>query len=127
MSKKNKIEGTYDTPSVYFEPNEGFLNISGRSLPANTFEFYSPIIKTVTDYLEKPDCPSTTVEFKMDFISSSSTKVFQELFFHLHEAHQKGIEIKINWYYKLGDDDMKELGDELRLDSDMELEFIVYE
>ncbi len=126
MSEIIKLKGTYDTPAIHFNPDEGVFSISGRSLPASAFDFYSPILNAVIKYLENPQA-SSKFEFKMDFVSSSSTKVFQELFHQLEQVHQKGSKVQVNWYYKFGDDDMKELGDDLRQDSNLPFEFITYE
>ena len=126
MSEVLKIAGTYDTPTINFDPNKGVFSISGRSLPANTFEFYAPVLDAVVDYLKDP-LDSTKFEFKMDFINSSSTKVMQELFYQIEQVHKKGIKVYVNWYYKFGDEDMKELGDDLRQDITFPFEFIAYE
>ncbi|MBN1597813.1 MAG: DUF1987 domain-containing protein [Bacteroidales bacterium] len=126
MSNFIEIKGTYDSPSVLFDPDKGYFRISGRSLPANTFDFYSPLLYAITDYLKEPK-EETTFEFKMEFISSSSTKIFQEFLHEIDQAFQKGVKIKVNWYYKFGDDDMKELGDDLRMDTTFPFEFIAYE
>ena len=126
MSSELNIRGTYDTPEVSLDPDQGTLKIEGRSLPANSFNFYSPVIECVKAYLEDPR-DSSVFSFKMDFISSSSTKIFQELFHDIEKAHTNGTKIQVNWYYKFGDDDMKELGDDLRMDTSFPFEFIAYE
>jgi len=121
-----KIKGTYDTPAVEFDPEKGAFRISGRSLPANSFAFYSPILNVLKEYLKDP-LPKSVFDFKMDFISSSSTKIFQELFYELDQTSKNGHDILVNWYYKFGDDDMKELGDDLRMDTKFPFEYIAFE
>ncbi|MBN1950130.1 MAG: DUF1987 domain-containing protein [Bacteroidales bacterium] len=121
-----KIKATYDTPAVEFEPENGVFRISGRSLPANSFAFYSPVMNELKEYLKNP-LPQTTFDFKLDFISSSSTKIFQEFFYELGQAHKAGYKIIVNWYYRFGDDDMKELGDDLRMETEFPFEFIAFE
>lgn len=126
MSDVINIAGTYDTPTIHFDPNKGIFSISGRSLPANTFEFYEPMLNAVLDYLKNP-LETSKFDFKMDFINSSSTKVLQEMFYQIDQVHKKGIKVIVNWYYKFGDEDMKELGDDLRQDISFPFEFIAYE
>ncbi len=126
MNTTLKIKGTYDTPVVDFDPEKGIFKISGRSLPASSFDFYSPVLDEITNYMKSPK-PITKFEFKMEFISSSSTKIFQEIFYKLDKAHQKGTEVLIKWFYKFGDDDMKELGDDLRMDTSFPFEFVAFE
>lgn len=126
MSEIINIAGTYDTPAIEFNPDKGVFTMSGRSLPANTFGFYQPVLDAVIDYLQKP-LESSTFNFKMDFINSSSTKVLQELFYQIEQVHNKGKKVLVNWYYKFGDEDLKELGDDLRMDITFPFEFIAYE
>lgn len=121
-----KIKGTYDTPAVDFDPKKGHFKLTGRSLPANSFAFYAPVLNEVKEYLTNPQ-PKSVFDFKMDFISSSSTKIFQELFYELDQAHNAGHDILVNWYYTFGDDDMKELGDDLRMETKFPFEFIAFE
>ncbi len=120
------IKGTYDTPTIDFDPEKGVFKISGRSLPASSFDFYSPVMDEITAYLKDPK-PITRFEFKMEFISSSSTKIFQEIFYELEQTHKKGKSVLVNWYYKFGDDDMKELGDDLKMDTSFPFEYVAYE
>lgn len=126
MSTVINIKGTYDTPAIEFDPEKGLFTIKGRSLPSNSFAFYAPVLEKVKEYLNQPKDDSR-FDFRMDFISSSSTKVFQELFYEFEQAHKKGTKLLVNWYYKFGDDDMKELGDDLRMDTSFPFEFIAYE
>lgn len=126
MSIAINIRGTYDTPQVKFDSESGKFEITGRSLPANSFQFYEPILNALADYI-KDAKSAIQFDFKMDFISSSSTKIFQELFFKLEQAFDDGMKVQVNWYYKMGDDDMKELGDDLRLDTNFPFEFIAFE
>ena len=126
MSTPFRVKGTYDTPAIEFEPEKGLFKISGRSLPASSFDFYSPVMKQIAEYFESPQ-DLTKFEFKMEFISSSSTKIFQEIFSQLEDQHKKGVKVHTDWYYKFGDDDMKELGDDLRMDTSFPFEFVVYE
>lgn len=121
-----KIKGTYDTPAIEFDPGKGEFRISGRSLPANSFAFYSPVLNELKEYLKDPQ-PKTVFDFKMDFISSSSTKIFQELFYEIEQASNAGHNIIVNWYYKFGDEDMRELGDDLRMDTKFPFEYIAFE
>ena len=125
MSNILSINGTYDTPEILFDPNKGIFKISGRSLPSNSYDFYKHLIDTLHKYFENPQ-PESEFEFKMDFISSSTTKIFQDLMVEIDEVYKKGFSVNVKWYYKFADDDMKELGDELRYDLSFPFEFVMY-
>ena len=119
------IKGTFDTPEIVFDTKTGIFEMSGRSLPANVHEFYSPIVKEVFDYFDAP-AEETTFTFKMDFVNSSSSKIIQDIFNGLNELHKYGKTVKVNWFYKFGDDDMKELGEDLCIDSSFPIEYVVF-
>lgn len=125
MSKQFSIPGSYDTPEVIFDAESCKLTITGRSLPANAFEFYSPVLDHFGAFVDDAESP-ITIDFKMDFISSSTSKIFQDMFFDLEEAFKNGKKVQVNWYYKFGDDDIKELGDDLRLETTFPFEYIAY-
>lgn len=126
MSKNIKLKGSYDTPAIEFNPKKSVFCISGRSLPANSFDFYSPIFENVMEYVKIPG-NKIKFEFKMDFINSSSARIFQELFYELEQLCKKGAVVEVNWFYRFGDEDMKELGDDLRQDTNFPFAFIAYE
>ena len=121
---KLQIKGTFDTPQIDFDPASGTFEMSGRSLPANVHEFYSPIVKEVFTYFENPE-DDTVFTFRMDFVNSSSSKIFQDILNGLNELVDAGKTVKVNWFYKFGDDDMHELGEDLCLDAKFEVEYIV--
>ena len=121
---KLQIKGTFDTPQIDFDPATGVLEMGGRSLPANVHEFYSSIVKEIFDYYENPK-DETVCTFKMDFVNSSSSKIFQDILNGLNDLIDAGKSVKVNWFYKFGDDDMKELGEDLCLDAKYEVEYIV--
>ncbi len=126
MAKAIKLKKTEDTPLIDFQPEKGSLIVQGRSLPANTFEFYMPIMKEIENYLRSPK-ELTEFDFKLDFISSSSSKVFQDLFYQLESMYNKGNDVRVNWYYRIGEEDIKELGDDFKQNSNIPFEFIAYE
>ncbi|MCG8701171.1 MAG: DUF1987 domain-containing protein [Bacteroidales bacterium] len=119
------INGTYDTPSISFIPDEGKFLMSGRSLPPNVHEFYLPVLTAIDAYLKTPK-EETIFEFKMDFINSSSSKILQDLFKKLDDAFKNGHQINVKWHYKHDDYDMRELGEDLTLSTTFPYEAIIY-
>nr|HPJ52616.1 SiaC family regulatory phosphoprotein [Flavobacteriales bacterium] len=43
------LEGSPKTPSVRFDPENGSLELRGRSIPENSIDFYKPL----TDWLDE--------------------------------------------------------------------------
>lgn len=124
MSGINLKAGT-DTPRVEFDYENGTFEISGRSIPENVHDFFEPILTSVSTYFDNPQTISDFT-FKLDFLNSASSKIIQDLFQILKNQIDKGVKIKINWFYRFDDEDMKDLGDDLKEDFQIPMEFIVF-
>ena len=46
------LEGTEDTPKIMLDKGNGIFEISGRSLPEDTAEFYQPILEWLEVYAQ---------------------------------------------------------------------------
>lgn len=105
------LKGTYDTPDVILNAEEGVFEISGRSYPEDTAEFYIPILEWINKYVENPNA-ETKFTFKLDYFNSSSYKPFLDILVKLGKLNSNGNSVTIQWYYKDGDWDIKEAGEE---------------
>ena len=76
------ITETYDTPGIIFDSPKNIFEISGRSLPENTKEFYAPVMQWLSEYVKKPN-KETLFTFKLDYLNSSSTRKIIEMIFLL--------------------------------------------
>src|SRR5260221_14367576 len=102
------IEGTDDTPRVVLDKEHNIFEISGRSLPEDSVDFYKPILKWITDY--KQDSNTTTeFVFKLEYSNTSSSKLIQDILTALKEING----IKVIWCYRQDDEDMEEAGGEI--------------
>ena len=105
------LKGTYDTPKVVLDPENGIFEISGRSYPEDTAEFYIPILDWLNNYIKDPN-KETKFVFKLDYFNSSSYKPFLDILLKLADTKEKGFEVGVEWHYKDGDWDIKEAGEE---------------
>jgi hypothetical protein len=96
---KIEIEATADTPAVKFYPNQGELEIKGKSISENSVKFYRPLIESVEQYLFKPVSP-TLVHIHFDYFNTASAKCVIEILKKLESLPKKGIKVEVNWYYK---------------------------
>lgn len=110
----NKMEnyfnkGSSRTPLIYFDSNQGSLEIKGRSIPENSTEFYKPLNEFIDSYLllEKPN---TVVTVFLDYFNTNSLKCIFNIFKQLESLMTKGCSVTINWNYEDGDEDMLECG-----------------
>lgn len=104
-------EGSAKTPSVNFNSVSGVLELKGRSIPENSVEFYKPLNDWIDKYSNSP-CTSTTVDIKLEYFNTSSSKCILDLFKKLESLNQKGAEVTVNWYFEEDDEDMEEAGED---------------
>jgi hypothetical protein len=112
MQEVLRIKGTDEFPEILFDPTNQKFEISGRSLPENVNIAYEPVMKWLTEYLVKPN-PTTEIKFKLDYYNSGSAKKLMQLLFLLEDAHEKGVNINVLWYYGEEDETMEIKGREL--------------
>lgn len=116
-----EIEKTNQTPEVNFNTNGVFI-IKGISTPDNVQKFYQPVFNWLNDFkLTKPLEIILTLE--IDYLNTSSTRIMVELLNLLNTFKQLNTKISIHWLYEDGDDDMLELGEDLKISSKSEIEF----
>jgi hypothetical protein len=119
------IEGTKKTPYINFDSDSGVLSIMGRSVPEDTYEFFQPIMKWVETYGLNPGS-DTIVRVQLDYFNTSSSKFLLELLkkIKIIQSNNTGKNVKIEWYYEDGDDEMKESGHDYMELLNVQFEFI---
>jgi len=105
------IEGTPKTPTVHFDSSQGVFKLEGRSIPENSVEFYKPLVDWLDQYKENP-LPKTTVEVKLEYFNTSSSKCILDVFKKLEMIHKAKNDVEIKWYYEEDDEDMLEAGED---------------
>ncbi|MDT8401542.1 MAG: DUF1987 domain-containing protein [Bacteroidales bacterium] len=105
------IEGTPKTPTVKFDSGAGVFKLEGRSIPENSVEFYKPLVDWLDRYKESP-LPKTTVEVKLEYFNTSSSKCILDVFKKLELIHKAKNDVEIKWYYEEDDEDMLEAGED---------------
>lgn len=106
--EKLLIEPTNITPQVAFDPN-GQLEISGLSLPEDSYEFYNPMLAWVTTYAKSP-AAKTELIFKFEYFNTSSTSYILKLIKEMAKLLNEGHQATVSWYHDYDDDDMSEAG-----------------
>lgn len=118
-------EGEKQLPRVILDKENNKFEISGHSLPEDVYEFYSPIIKWLDEYIESPN-EKTEVTMKMVYFNTASSKMLYEILSKLTILYEKGHKIKILWYYADDDEEMEEAGKEFEEMVEIPFEFISY-
>jgi hypothetical protein len=106
-----KIEKSFSTPEVTIQ--DGKIEIKGRSIPEDSFEFYMPVIESVTKYLEEKN-DFTEVIIYLEYINSSSKKFLTNILNLLEKSYLNGTKIEITWQYDEDDESIYDLGNDLK-------------
>jgi hypothetical protein len=115
------LEGTEDTPKIMLDKKNGIFEISGRSLPEDSAEFYRPVIEWITNYGKDPN-PATEFTLKLEYFNTASSKLILDVLSTLEDI--KGM--KILWYFHEDDEDMEEAGQEFSELVEIPFEFKTY-
>ncbi len=102
------LEPTEDTPKVLFDNTTGTFEISGKSYPEDSNEFYEPLLKWLTEYCKAPQEQNNFV-FHFEFLSTSSTKQIMQVFKIIDQLHKLKT-VTINWNWDKGDLNMRKTG-----------------
>ena len=116
------LDSTKKTPEVLLDP-EGKIRIGGRSIPEDASKFYDFILNWVLEYVESPR-DNTTVDIELEYFNSGSAKYVMQILRELSELHSSNRDLKVNWYYEEGDDDILERGEYYSSILDLEINFI---
>lgn len=103
---------TPKTPRLFFDSTSGEFEISGRSIPENSIEFYRPLMEWLDKYLTKPQ-PNTVLSINLEYFNTSSSKCLVEMFRKLEKLNEKS-DVKVLWHYEEEDEDMMESGDDFK-------------
>ncbi|MFA6402031.1 MAG: DUF1987 domain-containing protein [Salinivirgaceae bacterium] len=118
-----KLNGTETTIGVLLDKANGIFEFSGKSRPENVIGFFEPIFEWIESYEQEPN-PETIFSFKLDYYNSSSAKVLLRLLVRLEDMLEKGNDVKIHWYYRISDEDMRESGEDYATLVSIPFEFI---
>lgn len=104
-------ESSAKTPAINFDAKSGVLLLKGRSIPENSIEFYKPLNDWLDLYVEKP-LDETTIDMKLEYFNTSSSKCILDLLKRLEKINQAGSKVSVNWYFESEDEDMEEAGED---------------
>ena len=120
------LEGSAKTPTVKFDGQKGILELKGRSIPENSIEFYKPLNDWIDSYSASPTA-ETTVDVKLEYFNTSSSKCILDLFKQLENLNKQGTKVKVNWYFEEDDEDMAEAGEDYQAIIDLPFQMIEVE
>lgn len=120
-----RLKGTDDTPEVILDKDDNEFRFSGKSLPEDVREFYTPVLEWIKEYGNNPN-EKTEIEFKMDYFNTASSKQILDILEAFEEIHEAGNDMFVRWYYQEDDDDMHEAGESFFEIVEIPFEIIAY-
>jgi hypothetical protein len=117
------IQKTDEKLGVDFNAENGKLELSGSSYPENTIEFFEPIVNWISSYMLEVT-GSITMDFRLDYLNSSSIKFISDIIDKLSLYSSSGAEVVVNWHYKEDDEDILEMGEDLKEDTSLTFNLI---
>ncbi|HEY4786597.1 MAG TPA: DUF1987 domain-containing protein [Bacteroidales bacterium] len=99
------LKGTPNTPIVNFDASTGVIELTGKSIPEDPFDFYAPLLNWIDGYSKLP-CPQTKVIIKLDYINSSSFKLLLQFLKKIERLYYEHCDVALIWYCEEDDFDM---------------------
>lgn len=110
------------TPSIYFSPNKGIMDMRGKSSPENPLNFYNHIFDSL-DKFTTSTFTNMTTNLAFEYFNTSSSKCLYIFLKKLNDINQAGKKVVVNWFYEEGDEDMKEAGEDISSFFNIEFNF----
>jgi hypothetical protein len=121
--KHMHIDRTATSPGIELDLELGTIEFIGRSLPANSELFYERVYRWLDEYLKQPR-DHTTVNMRLDYLDTSSSKHFYNIFDRLSAVNEEGKAVQVNWHFETGDEEMAEAGKDYQSLFPMRFNFI---
>ncbi len=125
------IKGADFSPQITFNPELLKFRISGESRPEDARKLYGLVLGWLEEYLSSCKKENTQkialkikFEFNLLYFNTVSAKYVLEILRLLYLHYSEGVNIKILWYYKVKDEDMRESGEEFARLVNIPFEFI---
>lgn len=111
------------TPRLYFNGETGVFEMSGRSIPENSIEFYKPLMQWLDRYIKSP-AEKTALSVNLEYFNTSSSKCLIEILRKLESIKSKS-DVKVLWHYEEEDEDMMESGEDFKKLLSVPIELVV--
>ena len=103
-----RIEKTQKAP--LFILKDGYIRLSGRSIPQNAKQLYKICFDWIEQYVQRP-ARDTKVDLYFEYIDTASIRCVVDILTKLSRIPETGHKrIEINWYYEKDDEDSYDLG-----------------
>jgi hypothetical protein len=105
------INSTAKTPVVNFNGETGCIEITGKSIPENAFDFFQPLSEWVDNYVKSP-ATETNIHINLEYFNTSSAKCMLGILKQFEPIQESGRKVLVQWYYQSNDEEMMESGND---------------
>jgi hypothetical protein len=127
-----EIPKTEKTPEIILDDERRLLQITGKCLPENIRDFSQLVIEKLENYLNQlipsPDQDNGNgafkVNFKLGYFNSAAAKFIADVLLVIDENSQRGVNIKVFWYFEEDDSDMLEAGQDISKMVNVPMEYV---
>lgn len=99
------------TPEVFFDAQQGILEIKGKSIPENAYNFYKKLLDWIDGYKKQP-AAKTKLIFQLTYFNSSSAEYILDIMKKIEELQNTEKQVEIDWLYDEEDEDMLSIGED---------------
>ena len=117
-----EFQPTPKTPYVLLDP-AGKIQFRGRSIPEDVSIFYDQVLDWIKEYSKRP-ATITEVQVEMEYLNSGTSKYILKILKVIKDIDSNGFDLKINWIYEEGDDDILERGEYYASILDLKINFV---
>lgn len=116
------IRATGSTPTVEFNPEEGYLDITGISTPDDPLSFYGHVFSQLHKF-EKHQRPVIQINFALKNMTGSTTYIYI-LVKKLLSLANENRRIEFCWYYEKNNQKILDAGKEISEHYNMPFKFV---
>ncbi len=102
-----RIEKTAKAP--LFILKDGYIRLSGRSIPQNARQLYKICFDWIEQYIKNPP-KKTKIDLFFEYIDTSSIRCVVDILTKLSSVQDNRHQVEVNWYYEADDEDSFDLG-----------------
>lgn len=121
--EKLALKGSPKTPDILLDGDTGHIQLSGRSIPENSIEFFDPIYSWIDNYCESP-MSETILDIRLEYFNTSSSKCLLDIFKKFEKINGNRSRVSVNWYFERDDEDMAEAGEDYQAIVDLPFKII---
>ncbi len=108
-----EVQATEQTPAVLLDKEKGILKIEGFSFPDSPHVFYTNIVSWFSGYCKSPN-EETNLTFAFLYVNSTSIKFINDILKKMDSLAAAGKKVSVTWIVNPDDEDIEQLGQELK-------------